>query len=102
MFNGGKQQNTKIEGGTIYKGKEEQRTLGTTPRQESWATSHLLPQRDVNDTSNLSALLEPVWHQTWSTFHNLLKHPLKGREKQLGTHTTVGTLDLVSVHTYYS
>lgn len=33
MFNGGKQQNKKIEGCTIYKGKEGQRTPGMTCTQ---------------------------------------------------------------------
>lgn len=53
MFNSEKEQNRKMEGGTVYKEKEEQRTwTGHIPRQKSWATPHLLPQRDLTDTSN--------------------------------------------------
>lgn len=52
MFNGGKQQNKKIEGCTIYKGKEEQRTPGMTCTQ-------------TGELGNISpsASEGPKWHQ---------------------------------------
>lgn len=61
--------NRKTEGGTIYKGKEEQRTHNQTGEL---ATPHLVPQRDGTT---------PAIHYGIRPFHNLLKYALKGGEK---------------------
>lgn len=74
--------------------------------QRDWATELLgqthperrdgqisLQQKDLDDSSNLTALLQSIQCKTPSAFHLLLKCSLKGM---------VPTLNLVGIHIYYS
>lgn len=67
--------------------------LGQTHTQKGeTGKSHLLNQKDLDDTFNLTAPMESIWCKT-PAFHLLLKFSLKG---------TVPTPNLLGIHFYYS
>lgn len=92
MFTDGNAPDGKTDGGPISKGMGQQSSLGKHTQKGETGKFHLLNQKDLDDTFNLTAPMESIWCKT-PAFHLLLKFSLKG---------TVPTPNLLGIHFYYS